>query len=83
MTYIKDDQVLEEADQFIYEEDIYLGFPDRWELYRSKLYASKKPIYRPNSRVPSENHGYQVQRYWELIGAPKKYLIEEGFKVQL
>lgn len=83
MYYEKDGLVLEEADQFLYEEDLYLSYPNRLELYRTKQYKSKIPIQRPNSRAYSENRGCYIQRFWEMIGAPKQYLEDEGFKVKL
>jgi hypothetical protein len=84
MTYEKNGQLLEEADQFLYEEEIYLDFPPtRWELFRIKKYSSKTPINKKDARAFSESHGCYVQRYWEMIAAPKQYLIEEGFKLKL
>lgn len=83
MKYEKNGLILEESDQFLYQEELYLAFPNRWELYRVKNYSSKAPINKKNARAYSENHGCYVQRYWELIAAPKQYLINEGFKLKL
>lgn len=83
MLYEKNGQILEVADQFLYEENIFLSYPNRWELFRSKIYKSKNPIYKKNSRVHNEDHGCYILRYWELIAAPKHYLINKGFRRKL
>lgn len=83
MMYIKDNLIIEEAKEFLYEEELYLSFPNRWELYRVKTYSSKEPVSKPNSRAYSEKQGCYIQRFWELIGAPKQYLEDEGFKLKL
>lgn len=83
MTYYKKSQELEEADQFLYLEELYLEFPNRIELFRTKFYSAVTPIKKKNARAYSENHGCYIQRYWELIAAPKQYLINEGFKLKL
>lgn len=83
MTYIKKGQELEEADQFLYSEELYLSYPGRWELFRTKTYTSKVPVNKKDARAYSESHGCYVYRFWELIAAPKQYLINEGFKPKL
>lgn len=83
MTYEKKGQLVNEADQFLYLEEIYLYYPNRFELYRSKYYTSKVPVDKKDSRIYSESHSCYVQRYWELEAAPRGYLISEGFKPKL
>ena len=83
MTYEKEGQLVNEAEQFLYLEEIYLCYPNRFELYRSKHYTSKVPIDKKNSRIYSESHGCYVQRYWKLETAPKQYLISKEFKPKL
>lgn len=80
MVFKKKDQLVDEADQFLYLEEIYLCYPTRVELFRSKHYTSKIPINRKNTHAYSESHGCYIQRYWELEAAPLEYLISEGFK---
>lgn len=80
MVFKKKDQLVDEANQFLYLEEIYLCYPTKFELFRSKRYASKVPINKKNSQAYSESHGCYVQRYWELEAAPREYLISEGFK---
>ena len=81
MVFRKKDQLVDEADQFLYLEEIYLCYSTRFELFRSKHYISKVPINKKNARAYSESHGCYVQRYWELEAAPREYLISEGFKL--
>lgn len=83
MTYTKNGQDLEEATQFVYLEELYLTYPSRWELFRSKEYTSKHLVNKGNARAYSESHGCYIQRYWELIAAPKQYLMSQGFKLKL
>ena len=80
MVFKKNNQLVNEADQFLYLEEIYLCYPTRVELFRSKHYTSKIPINRNNTHACSESHGCYIQRYWELEAAPREYLISEGFK---
>lgn len=81
MIFKKKDQLVDEADQFLYLEEIYLCYPTRFELFRSKHYTSKVSINKKNTQAYSESHGCYVQRYWELEAAPREYLISEGFKL--
>lgn len=83
MTYTKNGQTLEESDRFLYLEEIFLSYPRRWELSRSQIYSSKTPVKGKNSRIYRENRGCYIQRFWELIAAPKQYLISQGFKPKL
>lgn len=79
MNYIKEGIIIKEADLFTYSEEIYLSYPNRWELYRSKTYVSKTPLSNKNSSAYSAKQKCHVYRTWELIGAPKEFLIKEGF----
>lgn len=83
MVYEKNGQLIKAADRFLYLEELYLSYPNRWELFRSKTYMSKIPISNKNSKVYNKTHGCYVFRYWELIAAPKQFLIDEGFKLKL
>ncbi len=84
MLYIKKNKELEEADQFLYQEELYLRFTSgRWELYRTKQYSSKEPIQRRDDCAYSEAYKCYVHRFWDLIAAPKHYLIEQGFKLKV
>ena len=83
MIFKKKNQLVDEADQFLYLEEIYLYYPSRFELFRSKYYTSKVPINKKNARAYSESHGCYVQRYWKLETAPKQYLISKEFKPKL
>ena len=83
MTYEKKGQLVNEADQFLYLDEIYLCYPNRFESYRSKHYTYKVPADKKDSRIYSESHGCYVQRYWKLETAPKQYLISKEFKPKL
>lgn len=79
MTYKKDGVELEESDQFLYLEEIYLLSKKCWELYKSRTYSSKNLIEKQNSRAYNEEHKCHIFRYWELVAAPKQYLESNGF----
>ena len=51
MVFKKKGQLVDEADQFLYLEEIYLCYPTRFELFRSKHYTSKTPINRKNTHA--------------------------------
>lgn len=83
MTYECKGQTLEEANRFLYSEEIYLVYPKRFELFRRKTYSSEVPVDRKHSRIYSENHGCYIERDWELLAAPKQYLLSQGYKPKL
>jgi hypothetical protein len=78
--YRKNGESIEEAKQFLYEEEIYLKYTNRLEFYRSKLYKAPSPVSKSNASVYNEAGHCTVIRYWNLIGAPKQYLESKGFK---
>ncbi len=78
--YRKNGESIEEAKQFLYEEEIYLKYANRLEFYRSKLYKAPSPIYKNNASAYSKVYHCTIIRYWNLVGAPKQYLESKGFK---
>lgn len=80
MLYEKNGDVVETGDAFLYVEEIYLKFPNRYELFRVKKYMSKKEINRPTTYTFNPKLQCKIIRYWLLDTAPEKYLITNGFK---
>lgn len=80
MLYEKNGNVVETGDGFIYIEEIYLKFPNRYELFRTKRYKSIKPIDRPDSSTYSSKNKCKIMRYWLLDIAPERYLKINGYK---
>lgn len=80
MVYTKNSQTLSEANRFIYQEDIYFIYQKGCQWVRTKYYASSTPINKKDDKAYNKEYKCYIQRYWELIAAPKQYLIDQGFK---
>ena len=85
MVFKKKDQLVDEADQFLYLEEIYLYYPSRFELFRSKHYTSKVPINKKNARKLSDdvtlssNEEILISQNEERIKAQAKNLFLQYF----
>lgn len=83
MIYEKDGHRLEEANKFVYLEEIYLIYPKRSELYKSKTYVSDRLVNKPSSGVYNKELGCYVHRSWEMEAAPPDYLKSKGYKLAI
>ena len=81
--YCKQGAEVTVSSRFLYLEEIYLSNNNHWALYRSQKYKSKVPIKCENTIRYSKKYSCYIHRYWELLSAPKEFLIKNGFKPKL
>lgn len=74
--YIKDSEIIEVGDSFIYETFVYLRTKRRYMVVNSARYESFKPI---NNIVKNFRKTSNITITTELLYAPKNWLIEEGY----
>lgn len=80
--FVKGDHELRVSQRFVYSIDVYRIWKKGACLLSSKYYASPKPL--DSKKIPTivRKKGYVIQRFIELDGAPKNYLINKGYKLK-
>lgn len=80
--FVKGDHKLRVSQRFVYSIDVYRILKKGACLLSSKYYASPKPL--DSKKIPTivKKKGYVIQRFIELEGAPKDYLINKGYKLK-
>lgn len=78
--YIKKDHTCMASDKFMYSDEIYRIEKNRAYLIQEKYYTSSKTLNVKVIPVLKKFNGCIIQRFFELIGAPEEYLINNGYK---
>ena len=80
--FVKGDHELRVSQRFIYNIDVYKIWKNGACLLSSNYYACPQPL--DSKKIPTtvKKKGYIIQRFVELEGAPKDYLINKGYKLK-
>ena len=79
---VKNDSEVYVSSKFIYSVDVYKIWKKRAYLLSSAFYACVKPLDIKKLTLQVKKKGYILQRFVELKGAPKEYLISKNYKVK-
>ena len=80
--FVKGDHELRVSQRFVYSIDVYRIWKKGACLLSSNYYASPKPLDSKKIPIIVRKKGYVIQRFIELEGAPKDYLINKGYKLK-
>ena len=80
--FVKGDHELRISQRFVYSIDVYRIWKKGACLLSSNYYASPQPL--DSKKIPTiiKKKGYIIQRFIQLEGAPKDYLINKGYKLK-
>ena len=80
--FVKGDHELRISQRFVYSIDVYRIWKKGACLLSSNYYASPQPL--DSKKIPTiiKKNGYIIQRFIQLEGAPKDYLINKGYKLK-